>query len=194
MTALPTDNIKFKFVDEVKKLKGRTNSRLNILFKEEYDVLLTEVRDASSNNGPKTPLQYRRLKRFGIVEVGNIEKLVTRNKEQTGKENNEDSNNIVIDIRDVRYVIPVEEMFDILTICHRSIGHGGRDRMKTKMSKQYSNITQGYQRCNCTKFCQNNTCRGKKIIDYAIVSAIKALLVPINKYKYNNINNFYVVV
>ncbi|CAH1982204.1 unnamed protein product [Acanthoscelides obtectus] len=113
MTALPIDNIKFKFVDEVKKLKGRTNSRLNILFKEEYDVLLSEVRDASSNNGPKTPLQYRRLKRFGIVEVGNIEKLVTRNKEQTGKKNNEDSNNIVIDIRDVRYVVPVEEMFDI---------------------------------------------------------------------------------
>ncbi|CAH1954803.1 unnamed protein product [Acanthoscelides obtectus] len=91
MTALPIDNIKFKFVDEVKKLKGRTNSRLNILFKEEYDVLLSGIRDASSNNGPKTPLQYRRLKRFGIVEVGNIEKLVTRNKGQTGKENNEDT-------------------------------------------------------------------------------------------------------
>ncbi|CAH1997407.1 unnamed protein product [Acanthoscelides obtectus] len=43
MTALPIDNIKFKFVDEVKKLKGRTNSRLNILFKEEYDVLLSEL-------------------------------------------------------------------------------------------------------------------------------------------------------
>ncbi|CAH1954134.1 unnamed protein product [Acanthoscelides obtectus] len=106
---------------------------------------------------PKLHYSIVDLKRFGIVEVGNIEKLVTRNKEQTGKENNEDSNNIVIDIRDVRYVVPVKEMFDILTICHRSIGHGGRDRMKTEMSKQYSNITQ-----NCTKFCQNNTCRGKK--------------------------------
>lgn len=48
----------------------------------------------------------------------------------------------MIEIQDVRYIVPVEEMFDILTNVHRSIGHGGRDRMKAEISKQYSNITQ----------------------------------------------------
>lgn len=43
MTAAAADSVKFK-IEEVMKLRGRTNSRLNVLFKEEYDTLLAEVK------------------------------------------------------------------------------------------------------------------------------------------------------
>lgn len=44
MTAVAADSVQYKFIEEIKKLRGRTNSRLNILFKEEYDALLAEVK------------------------------------------------------------------------------------------------------------------------------------------------------
>lgn len=69
-------------------------------------------------------MQHCGLNRFGIVEVGNVEKLITNNKEKTRDEHTEDSSNIVVEIKDMRYVVPTEEMFDVLTNVHRSIGHG----------------------------------------------------------------------
>jgi hypothetical protein len=36
----------------------------------------------------------------------------------------------------------INDMFDTLNNVHKSIGHGGRDRMLFELNKKYKNITQ----------------------------------------------------
>lgn len=95
----------------------------NVIMKDKYLELLKEVEDAERVE-KKTPLQHRRLKRFGILEIGGVKKLVERS------ENNE-----------IKYYLPIEDVYDVIQTAHIAVGHGGRDRMLVETSKKYANIT-----------------------------------------------------
>jgi hypothetical protein len=58
--------------------------------------LLAEVEEAKSA-AKKTSLQYRRQKRFHVLEIGEVKKLIIKGET-------------------VRYFLPAEEIFDVLKV------------------------------------------------------------------------------
>lgn len=41
----------------------------------------------------------------------------------------------------IRYYLPIDEIYDVIDSAHATTGHGGRDRIKKETSKNYANIT-----------------------------------------------------
>ena len=82
---------------------------------------MAEVEEAKSAV-KKTSLQYRRMKRFDVLEIGEVKKLIAKGET-------------------VRYFLPAEEIFDVTESAHVAIGHGGRNRLKKEVSRKYTNVT-----------------------------------------------------
>ncbi|XP_043485342.1 KRAB-A domain-containing protein 2-like [Leptopilina heterotoma] len=81
--------------------------------------------------------------KYDVLQVGRLSKLISK---CTNGE--------------VKYIVPAEEIFDILEAAHIATGHGGRDRMLSETSKKYANIT----RETITKFLSMcETCHQKKV-------------------------------
>lgn len=89
--------------------------------KETYDNLVDEIEEAQLAV-QKSQKQYRRLKRFKVINICGIRKLVTRQEP-------------------MKYYLYVDEIFDIIEAAHVAVGHGGRDRLKNETSRKYANIT-----------------------------------------------------
>lgn len=102
---------KEQFIKKLLESEDKKSTHFNVITKDKYSELLKEVEDAERVE-KKTPLQHRRLKRFRILEIGDIKKLVERS------ENNE-----------IKYYLPIEEVYDVIQAAHIAVGHGGRDRM-----------------------------------------------------------------
>jgi hypothetical protein len=115
-------NTDIVFIQKIKQI--RNNKSYNLINKVKYDTLINEVKSAKVSKS-KSSLDYRRLKRFDIITLGNTEKLITPL---------DDSNEFL-------YFIPIEEMYGVLDTTHKAIGHGGRDKMFKELSKKYKNIT-----------------------------------------------------
>lgn len=81
----------------------------------------------------KTGMQYRRVERFSVIEIGGKPRLIGKTNDLNSEKN--------VDVDEVKYFIPVEEMFDILHTIHQNTGHGGRDKMRHEILKKYANIT-----------------------------------------------------
>ncbi|XP_060857765.1 KRAB-A domain-containing protein 2-like [Metopolophium dirhodum] len=105
----------------MESVEGKKDNHYNIITKDAYDSLLKEVEDAISAT-KKTSAQYRRIKRFNVLEFGDTKKLVTRGEP-------------------VKYYLPMEDIFDVIDLSHIAVGHGGRDRLKVETSRKYANIT-----------------------------------------------------
>ncbi|XP_060809059.1 KRAB-A domain-containing protein 2-like [Amyelois transitella] len=112
---------KERFLQRILALEDMKDSHFNVMTKEKFEKFAMDVEDAKFDE-KKTPLQYSRLKRFNIIEVCGIKKLVTNTEP-------------------VKYFLPAEEIYDIIDAAHISIGHGGRDRLKNETAKKYANVT-----------------------------------------------------
>jgi len=86
--------------------KEKKDNHYNIITRDAYDLLLKEVKDAIAAT-KKTSTQYRRMKRFNVLEVGGTKKLVTRGDP-------------------VKYYLPVEDIFDVIELSHIAVGYGGK--------------------------------------------------------------------
>lgn len=93
------------------------SNNYKVILQKEYDEILSDMINVKLN-GPKTSLQYRRLKRYDVLEVSGISKLIAKCNDG-----------------DVKYFIPLESVFDILLETHIAVGHGGRDRMLDDVKK-----------------------------------------------------------
>ncbi|XP_039303442.1 KRAB-A domain-containing protein 2-like [Solenopsis invicta] len=111
---------KLRFLEELLTLE-RKESHYNVMKRDEYDKLLAETEEAKAAI-KKTPLQYRRVKRFDVFEIGGTKKLISKDEP-------------------VKYYLPAEEIYDVIESAHIAVGHGGRDRMKKETSRKYANIT-----------------------------------------------------
>ena len=60
--------------------EGDNASHYNVLTDDNYASLLQEVKDAKSAK-KKSTLQYRRLKRFDVIEIGGVRKLIDKSDE-----------------------------------------------------------------------------------------------------------------
>jgi hypothetical protein len=96
-------------------------SHYNVMITDAYNQLLVEVEEAKSPV-KKTSLQYRRLKRFDVLESGEMKALVSRGET-------------------VKSYLPVEEIYDVNEVAHLAVGHGGRDRLKMETARIYANVT-----------------------------------------------------
>ncbi|KAJ8686470.1 hypothetical protein QAD02_022264 [Eretmocerus hayati] len=86
--------------------------------------MIQEVEIAKKNQS-KTSRDYRRLKRFDVLQVGDCKKLIS----PVTEENPE-----------VRYYVSDEELFDAIHDSHIECGHGGRDRLEQAVNKKFVNI------------------------------------------------------
>lgn len=73
----------------------------------------------------KEPYDYNFLKRFDVLAVDGVRKLIVPLKEGS----------------DIKYYVHDGELFDILHKIHISIGHGGRDRMVGEVKRKFKNVT-----------------------------------------------------
>ena len=98
-----------------------------MITKEEYFSLVDEVKEAGNVSGTsKTWRQYYILKRYQILQCGDVEKLIRKKKD--------DGDNAV-------YFAHNDDLFDIIKRVHTTTGHGGRDKMMKVLSVKYANIT-----------------------------------------------------
>jgi len=81
----------------MESVEGKKDNYYNIT-KDAYDSLLKEIEDVISAT-KKTSAQYRRIKRFNVLEFGDTKKLVTRGVS-------------------VKYYLPMEDIFDIIYLSH----------------------------------------------------------------------------
>lgn len=115
---------RLQFVKHLLNGEEIKQSHYNVLRADQYQKLFSEVKDAKAAD-KKTTLQYRRLKRFDILEVDGAQRLISN------------SNNS----SQVKLFLSVDEVFDVIREAHEVSGHGGRDRVKALISKKYANVT-----------------------------------------------------
>ncbi|XP_053602768.1 KRAB-A domain-containing protein 2-like [Plodia interpunctella] len=90
-----------------------------------YLQLIEEVKKAKTKV-KKTPEDYRRVKRFDIIQTPDGERLYSKVK--PGQE-----------LKQI--FVNTEEMYDIIRDYHLRLGHAGRSRMMVALKKKYRNVT-----------------------------------------------------
>lgn len=106
-----------------------SNKKSLLLSKEEYFNLIEELKGAAScGDKTKTWRQYYILKRYEVLQCGDVEKLIKKRNEANGEEQ-------------TVYFAHIDEMHDIVKRAHTSTGHGGRQKMLKALSAKYANIT-----------------------------------------------------
>ena len=94
--------------------------------KEEYFLIMEQLKKIAIDSGTKTHQQYYLISKFEILQCGDVEKLIK--KRQTDGDT-------------PLYYVSIEDTFDVIKRAHISTGHGGRDRMLKELSKMYVNVT-----------------------------------------------------
>ncbi|XP_072156847.1 KRAB-A domain-containing protein 2-like [Bemisia tabaci] len=120
---MATANVNFELFLRSFINEDSEKNQLHVIPREQYSDLINEVKAARSARN-KTPQQKRRVRRFNVIEIGGIEKLV----KATGTD-------------DIVYFVPLEEVYGTIEATHAAIGHGGRDRLKAELGRKYANIT-----------------------------------------------------
>lgn len=115
-----------RFNSKLVNIMDTKKANSGFLTKERYDDLLKKVNNSKNKSSGKKPEDYQRLKRYDVMKVGNVEKLIFP---------------VSKDSSNVRFYVYFEELFTIIHEVHLSIGHGGRNRMLKELQKKYKNIT-----------------------------------------------------
>lgn len=114
-----------KFNVDLNDLLEKKGSNTSFLKKLKYDQLISHIIQLKNNSKKKEPNDYNLLKKYDVLNVANVNKLIV-----PVSENNE-----------IKYYVHDEELFDIIHDVHLSIGHGGRNRMEHEVNTKYKNIT-----------------------------------------------------
>ena len=100
------NTVETKFHDEVIKLLDDNKSTHNIIFtRERYNETIHSLKEAKSAT-KKTQLQRYLTKKYDVLEIAGIEKLVRKG-------------------TDVIYYCTTEELYRLIKTAHSGIGHGG---------------------------------------------------------------------
>lgn len=119
------EDIRKKFIDQMHEIMNGKDSPF-LMTEEKYDLTILRLKAAELTTTKKDRSEYRLLDRFSIVKVGEIEKLVQQRQSQNDP---------------IRYVVPIEQMYDKILEKHVSTGHGGRDRLENELATHYCGIT-----------------------------------------------------
>ena len=103
-----------------------SDKRTVMISKDEYFSLVDEVKEAANVRTSKTWRQYHILKRYQLLQCGDVEKLIKKK---------------TVDEENAIYFAHNDDLFDIIKRVHTTTGHGGRDKMMKVLSAKYANIT-----------------------------------------------------
>lgn len=112
MSALIMTNKKEVFYDKLREFVETSTDRSFIMTTEKYEMLLNETKQSQllkKNNESLSSKQYRRLKRYDVLKIGDTEKLVEAGIESSSSK--------------IRYFCKTDELFDILEKAHTNVGH-----------------------------------------------------------------------
>lgn len=122
--------MKAQFEQRLRELMLEKKERSCLLSDERYIEIVNETKEALQRKRDGLELsskQYRRLKRYDLLTVGEKEKLV--NKEYLGNQSG------------LIFYCPVSEMYDVIHKAHLQIGHKKEKAMENELKKKYCNIT-----------------------------------------------------
>ncbi|XP_059174975.1 KRAB-A domain-containing protein 2-like [Physella acuta] len=123
--AEPTCEMKTMFMDALNTLLQEKANNSGILSPEKYLTFIEDVKQARVKQ-TKSSVDYRRLRKYDILEVEGEERLIVP---------------ITEDSSALLYYVHTDELFDLLNETHLKIGHGGRTRMEKELQKMYKNVT-----------------------------------------------------
>ncbi|XP_071580488.1 KRAB-A domain-containing protein 2-like [Temnothorax nylanderi] len=123
-TDLERDQMRQKFEEKLKSLKLRVNSFL-IENANAYEDLISAVEEAKVRT-KKTHTDYRRLKRYDVLSIGESKKLIQP---------------LLKDEKEIKYYTYNEQVFDIIHAAHLETGHGGKHKLEKNIKTKYVNIT-----------------------------------------------------
>lgn len=125
MLLVTMENFKETFEQKVNELKVCINS-FGIKDEQAYSNIIKEVLEAKSRQ-VKTSTDYRRLKRYDVLKVGDISKLIIPLNE-SGESN-------------VKFYVHNSELYDIISNAHIEAGHGGIHKLEHNLKEEHVNIT-----------------------------------------------------
>ena len=85
------------------------------------------MKNARSKQVQKSSDEYNAAKRFDILTIGDVEKLIKKRKTEE---------------EPILYFVTNEELYDKIQEIHTQQGHGGINKMMAHLKKRYANITQ----------------------------------------------------
>lgn len=103
--------------------KQKNNTALST---DKYQEQLSTLKAAKSKRVNRTVTEYNLLKRFDILSIGDIEKLIKKQKDENDP---------------ILYYITNEELYNKIEEIHFAQGHGGINKMMAHIKKTYANIT-----------------------------------------------------
>ena len=120
-----------RFREQLAVLKSK-NKKSVLLTKDEYFELIEEVKVAAAcADRAKTQRQYYVIRRYQILQCGDVEKLIKKRS---------DISESASEVQTL-YFVHMDDMYDIIKRAHIGTGHGGRDKMLKTLSGKYANIT-----------------------------------------------------
>ena len=120
MASCPDKLLFLRNISDTKSLNGYM--RLNYM---QYNCLLSDLKVVALKTKNKTQREYYILRKFEVFDCGRNEKLIMKRKPDSP----------------ILYVIPLEEIYNVIKKTHIETGHGGRDKMLHSLGKKYANIT-----------------------------------------------------
>lgn len=108
----------------------KSESNNTFLFTQyKYKELIADVKASlckRRESKPLTSLDYRRIKRYDILSIGDVEKLIKK------RSTNDD---------EIKYFCHIDELYEIIHKAHIDTGHKRTRCMDKELKKKYCNIT-----------------------------------------------------
>lgn len=124
----PLEQMRQKFETAIAKMINDKRQNNIILPPARYETILAEVIQAKAKVTGKTPTEYRRLKRYDIMDDTNGQKVLV-------------VPGTVGPNKTVKYYARSDELFSIIHWAHLSTNHGGREKVLNIVKANYGNVS-----------------------------------------------------
>lgn len=117
-----------KFNTAIQQIINNKKRDDNIFYfsSEEYSNKIQKVKELKMGRPKKTVTNYRLMRKYDVVTVGGIEKLIKP---------------IIENDSNVLYYVTVDELFDVIQTAHLAVRHGGRNKIMAELKAKYCNVT-----------------------------------------------------
>ena len=121
--------------------KKKDNS--TVFTREKYDQLLQNLETIAAR-GCQTHQHYHQAKKYELSRLGSLKKVVRRGTQ--------------------KFVVPSDEVFEIIHAAHIATCHGGRNVLEKELFSKYANVTreQIMRYINLCECCQLKRVKPKK--------------------------------
>lgn len=118
--------MKNKFNENLNLCLSNKKSNNTFLTRSDYEKFVEKVLKLKESREKKVCADYYVLKRFDIIEVSSVKKLIKP---------------LLTESEKPIFFVAIDEIFDIIHDTHVNIGHGGRNRIQYAVKEKYANVT-----------------------------------------------------